>query len=312
MLPASPSSIETIDSLVTQGINAWREFLSQTNQQTTYDHQRQLSDSLASILQSLHTLVLAEYSNSKPIDSRCLYRLQTFCYLIKGVGLVVTLPASTVMSPTTHEQMITLRQTGDKDRDNTATLPISSSLPLSGPLRDLRTIPLPRSLLIHSSVDDSNVDTQSLAADIIKRLLATSQKGSDESDSDIAYNSASMLCIETARMWTDLSSSTSVSVPGGLSRGCYDTSDVDCLWAHAALAMLQDLLGTTAADNCTSEAAVPVTQLSVPRRVPVLSSAALVALLSTALHLVDRHELSSQALGTLLLWELLARHSSSR
>ena len=324
MIPVAPTSIEIIDSLVTQGIEVWRDFLLQEINQTD-NIQRQLSSSLNNILQSLHKLVSANYSNDSSLDDRCWYRLQAFCYLIKGVSHVVTLMSATVMSPTSHEQMVILRQAGGRDSADTSSLP--SLLLFSGPLRDLRTVPLPGSLLTAHNEEQLTsapaVDTRWLAMDILERLQSAEQL-SMQNDSDSVDSSASMLCIEIARIWTELSST--LTVTGG-SRGCHDSADVDCLWAHGALTMLHDLLEATTTTTLTTtskttsgddgselEAAVTVVlpQLSVRRRPPVLSSAACVAILSTALHLVDRPSLPSQALGSMLLWELLARHSSSR
>lgn len=323
MIPVVPISTEIIDSLVAQGIELWRDFLLQeTIQSDNYKHQ--FSSSLGSILQSLHTLVSANCSSKSLIDDRCCCRLQAFCYLIKGVGHVVTLTSSTVMSPTSHEQMVTLRHTGGKESTNISPmLSFPSLLLLSEPLRDLRTVPLPRShLTAHNEeqpITPPAVDTQWLALDILERLQYGQDKDSVHAVSD---SSASMLCIETARIWTDLSSSSSsLSMTGG-SRGFHDIGDVDCLWAHGALAMLHDLSKTTTSatttiattttsglDDSELKAAAPV----VLRRHPlVLSSAACVAMLSTALHLVDCPSLPSQALGSMLLWELLACHSSSR
>ena len=313
-----------IDSLVTQGIEVWRDFLVVQELNQPQNNQRQLSTSLANILQSLHTVVVATCSNSSPIDGRCWYRLQVFCYLIKGVGLVVTLTAATVMSPTSHEQMVMLRQACNRDSTDTSSMSSSS---LSRSLQDLRTVPLPRSLLTvqrqedddekerpTSAVNDDTVDSRWLAMDILERVQAAvrlrmSDEGDNtdaDADSSIASSVICVLCIEMARMWTDLSSS---------SPSC----DEDCLWAHGALSMLHDLLGTTTTttsigvDSSVSEAAAAsVQQLSMRQRMSLLSSAALVAMLPAALHLVDRPTLPSQALGTLLLWELLAHHSSSR
>ena len=322
MIPeaSAPFFSETIDSLVTQGIGIWKDFLSQEIILPD-NNQQKLSASLASILQSLHALILVNYNNHSPVDDRCWCRLQAFCYLIKGVNLVVTLKASKVMSPTSHEQMVTLRQAVD----NTDTSPLSSSFLLSGPLQDLRTVPLPQSLLTAhkdkqpTSALDAVADTRWLAVNILELM-----KNGDFSltDADGADSSASMLCIEMARLWTELSGT-------GDSRGCHDTGDLDCLWAHGVLAMLHDLLETTIpiptvrATTTTTFEVDGISMLGVDfsmiksqqqpslrQHLPVLSSAACVAMLSTVLHLVDRPSLPSQALGSMLLWELLAGQSS--
>lgn len=255
----------------------------------TYDEQK----SMATVVQTLQTMTASNDSSSNGSGTR----IHVMCYIMVGSGRSHTLTAAQVIEPSLHEQLTSLRSTPSSSSsspsavDSTWKLDVSfpntgGSGHVSSPLKGIHTIPLS----LYTGTNDDNTDTTTKRPPLVceRTLSQVHSILTKLSPKPLNDEQLIILCIEFARMWSELPPS----------------PETDSLIAHgllAALAGTEELRGqgdSVRGDDRGGNRGN-------------MTSAALAALLPIALQLLDRYTLSDQCLGLVVLWELLVQRSTS-
>ena len=299
----------TVDHVVDSWATLLKEYASNSY---SYDEQQ----GMATVLQTLETMTAVGSINT--IHGRnTAARIHVMCWIMIGSGRSHSLTASQVMEPSPHEQLASLR-----------TIPSSSSSAAGGsgswqfdvsyldsghvpsPLKDIHTVPPSLCTDTDDTTDNRaakrlpfmSTSTRPLVQSIFTNLANltaqpnTSTRPDTDTDTDTNTDTDNeqftMLCIEFARVWSEMPIS----------------PETDSLVAHGVLAFLTGPLepqGTRTGDKVNTR------RTGGGRNNHNMTSAALAALLPIALQLCDRYTVFDQGLGLVLLWEVLVQRSTS-